>query len=135
MTDTDLLRAIHRSSRRLTDDVAELVRPHGLCITEFGVLEAISALGPQPIQVISRRVLVTSGSMTYTVNQLVKKGLILREPDEADSRRFRLVLTDEGRTLIEGLLEEHHALMERDFSIYSEEEKAGLVTLLGRLWQ
>lgn len=63
-----------------------------LGITEFGLLEAIHSLGPQPIQILANRILITSGSMTYTVNQLIKKGLIQREIFSDDNRIFFLSL-------------------------------------------
>ncbi|WP_128382424.1 MarR family winged helix-turn-helix transcriptional regulator [Streptomyces cavernae] len=73
-----------------TEELAEL----GLETKEFFVLAEVEA-SPYPAE-IATALLLPKASVTVYVRNLVTKGFIRREIDEADLRRHRLVLTDEG---------------------------------------
>lgn len=131
--DFRLLEALMRSSERLKRRIALLTEAHRLCLTEFGVLEALSALGPQPIQQVAERILVTSGSMTYIVDKLEKRGLVCREPCERDRRVCYLRLTEEGTGLLAELMPEHDRAVEDFFGAIGAADKKVLAGLLRRL--
>ncbi len=131
----DLLEALLRSSRTTLAGVEQVLKEYGLCPTEFGVLEAVAALGPQPIQVLAARVLVTSGSMTYTVNQLRRKGLIARVCSREDARRWYLHLTPEGDLLIRRALRAHNQRVAHLFAPLPDRDKHELIRLLTPLFQ
>ena len=73
-----------------TQDLAEF----GLETKEFFVLAEVEA-SPYPAQ-IAAALLLPKASVTVYVRNLVAKGFIRREIDDADLRRHRLVLTTEG---------------------------------------
>ncbi len=129
-----LLESLMRSSECLKRRIALLAEAHCLGLTEFGVLEALSALGPQPIQCIAERILVTSGSMTYIVDKLVGRGLILRAPCERDRRICYLNLTEDGERLLAELMPEHDGVIEDFFGGLEDVEKRVLIGLLRRLY-
>ncbi len=56
-----------RASQSIQDVVKHEVAEYGLNPTEFSVLELLYHKGDQPIQTIGKKVLLTSGSMTYIV--------------------------------------------------------------------
>ena len=68
--------SIFRSMDFFKNNLGNIFKKYDLIGTEFGILEAIHTLGPQPIQVLSKRILLTSGGMSYTKKQLIKKELI-----------------------------------------------------------
>ena len=131
--DCRLLESLMRSSERLKRRIALLVEAYRLGLTEFGVLEALGALGPQPIQQVAERILVTSGSMTYIVDKLVGRGLVLREPCDRDRRIYYLNLTEDGKQLLAELIPEHDRAVEEFFGVLEEGEKRVLIGLLRRL--
>ncbi|RKJ59666.1 MarR family transcriptional regulator, partial [Butyricicoccus sp. 1XD8-22] len=49
---------------------------HGLNPTEFAVLELLYHKGDQPIQVIGKKILIASSSITYVVDKLEEKGFV-----------------------------------------------------------
>src|SRR5436190_23935770 len=49
-----------------------------LTITEFGILEALFHKGPLLLGDVQRKILLSSGGVTYTVDRLVEKGLVER---------------------------------------------------------
>src|ERR1700758_4054144 len=83
-----------------------------MCLSDFGVLEALFHKGPLNIKELGAKVLLTSGSMTAALDRLERRGLIERE-ENAEDRRARLVrLTGAGTTLIREAFEEHTKAME-----------------------
>ncbi|WBB61858.1 MarR family transcriptional regulator [Streptomyces sp. WMMC500] len=76
------------------DACAEELAALGLETKEFFVLAEVAA-SPYPAE-IAAALLLPRASVTVYVRNLVAKGLIRREIEEADLRRHRLVLTTEG---------------------------------------
>lgn len=129
-----LLESIIKSSKNLKEHLTTIFKEYDLGLTEFGLLEAIYTLGPKPIQILARRILITSGSMTYTVNQLISKGYIKREIFEADNRIFYLHLTENGRINFEKVLVKHDEFLNKFFSDFTDEEKILISKLLRKLF-
>jgi MarR family transcriptional regulator, 2-MHQ and catechol-resistance regulon repressor len=59
---------------------------HGLTLTEFVILEALLHKGPLLLGDVQKKVLLTSGGVTYTVDRLVEKGLVERRECATDRR-------------------------------------------------
>ncbi|MCT6817480.1 MAG: MarR family transcriptional regulator, partial [Lysinibacillus fusiformis] len=54
--------------------------------TEFSVLEFLYHRGEQPIQVIGKRILIASSSITYVIDKLEQKGYVYRKSCPRDRR-------------------------------------------------
>ena len=63
-------------------------------MTEVHVLEAVRNVQVPTMGNIAHKLRVTLGTLTTSVNVLVRKGHIVRERDEADRRKVYLKLTD-----------------------------------------
>ena len=72
--------ALTRTYKSLLDKDQRNIRSYGLNTSEFGVLELLYNKGSHPIQQIGDKILITSGTMTYVIDKLEKKGLIVRRP-------------------------------------------------------
>jgi len=105
----------------------------GLGYTDFAILEALLHKGPTPVNLIGRRVHLTSGSITAAVDRLEAKGLVERTNDPADRRARVVSLTPLGRALIEEVFARHCAAMESAAGGLSREERAQAIDLLRRL--
>ena len=104
-----------------------------LCLSDFGVLEALLHKGPLNVKELGAKVMLTSGSMTAALDRLERRGLIEREEDAVD-RRVRVVrLTEAGLVLIRDAFEEHKQAMERAVASVGRKERAVLIDLLRRL--
>ena len=104
-----------------------------LCPSDFGVLEALLHKGPLPVNVVGRKLLLTTGSITTAVDRLARRGLVERR-DHPHDRRVRLVeLTPRGRDVIEPAFARHAADLEELVSVLAPDERAALVTLLRKL--
>jgi len=79
---------------------------------------------------IARRLGVDKTVMTYLVDALVEAGLIVREPDPADRRIRRLVLTDTGRARLDEARAQITAVENRLLSTLSPADAATFRSLL-----
>lgn len=124
-----LARAYAAVARSVEADIAR----HALTTTEFGILEALHHKGPLLLGEIQRKVLVTSGGITYLVDRLEAKGLVKREPSPDDRRARYAVLTPAGKELIERIFPIHAASLAGTFSALTAREQSQATVLLRKL--
>ena len=112
---------------------AAQVARHDLTLTEFGILEALFHKGPMLLGEVQRRILVSSGGITYLVDRLEKRGLVERRACTEDRRARYAALTEAGEALIEQIFPEHAACIEHALSGLKRKEKQMAVDLLRTL--
>lgn len=137
-TSLDLFIALSRASQWVNAHADRDIRTHGLNRTEFGVLELLFHKGPQPLQQIGEKVLMSSGNITYVVDKLVNKGMVRRRASTEDRRLIYGELTDEGQQFVENVFPAHTTIIEAAANGLSEEEKklaSELLKKLGRFAQ
>jgi MarR family 2-MHQ and catechol resistance regulon transcriptional repressor len=72
----------------------------GLTPTEFEILEALYHKGPLLLGDVQKKILLSSGGVTYTIDRLAEKGLVERRECATDRRARYAALTARGETLI-----------------------------------
>jgi MarR family 2-MHQ and catechol resistance regulon transcriptional repressor len=124
-----LARAYAAIQRHVDHDIAQ----HGLTTTEFGILEALHHKGPLLLGEIQRKVLVTSGGITYLVDRLTEKGLVKREACPNDRRARYAVLTTAGERLIRKIFPAHAERIRQSMAGLDGREQAQALALLRQL--
>jgi MarR family transcriptional regulator, 2-MHQ and catechol-resistance regulon repressor len=124
-----LARAHAAVEKHVERDIAQ----HGLSIAEFGILELLYHKGPQLLGDIQRRILVSSGGITFLVDRLEGKGLVAREACPDDRRARYAVLTTAGRTLMKRIFPRHAAAVSRALSGLTRDERHAATRLLRTL--
>jgi len=81
-----MLVVLSRTMHAVTEQVKADIKTHQLNLSEFGVLELLYHKGDTPLQQIGDKILLTSGSVTYVVDKLEKRGLIARKSCATDRR-------------------------------------------------
>ncbi len=122
-----------RAFRAIEAVAARDAARHGLTLAEFGMLEALYHLGPMPLGEVQRRILVSSGGVTYVADSLESRGLVRREPSDSDRRIRIAALTDEGRELIGKIFPEHAGRLEEAMAGLSPDEQERAAALIRRL--
>ena len=84
--------------------------------------------GKQTIQQIAHSILISSGSMTYVIDKLEKKGLLNRKACPNDRRAVHVVLTEDGNDLMNKIMPKHQEFIDEVFGSLKDEEN--LVKLL-----
>jgi MarR family 2-MHQ and catechol resistance regulon transcriptional repressor len=122
-----------KATRAVETRALQSIEASGLCASDFGLLEALFHKGPLPMNVLGRKLLLTTGSITSAVDRLARRGLVARK-DHPQDRRVRLVeLTQPGRQLIEPAFAQHETDLEEVVSVLTPEERVTLVALLRKL--
>lgn len=125
-----VLSRAHSAVQALTD--ADIAR-HGFTTAEFGILEALYHKGPLLLGDLQRRVLVSSGGITYLVDKLTERGLIKRRPSPDDRRARYAELTRKGHALVRSIFPAHAAAVAQAFEALSPAEQDEAHTLLRAL--
>lgn len=121
-----LARAHNALAQRASDDVAR----HQLTLAEFAVLEALYHKGPLLLGEVQKKILVSSGGVTYLVDRLEERGLVRRKLCASDRRARYAELTEEGKTLMERIFPEHIRCIEDATSALEHSEKEQMIQLL-----
>lgn len=139
MSDTNAIKGTHvwlvlsRAASAVSAHADRHIESFGFCASDFGILECLLHKGAMPVNVIGRKILLTTGSITTAIDRLEKKGLVGRAADPED-RRTRIVdLTAEGRALIVKAFAEHEKVIEDAVGTLSSAEREMLVGLLRKL--
>lgn len=103
---------------------------HGLTMAEFGILETLYHKGPMLLGEVQRRILVSSGGITYLVDRLAAKGLAERRNSPHDRRARLAALTPAGEELIRRVFPDHIRCIEHALSSLDADEQATVTRLL-----
>jgi MarR family 2-MHQ and catechol resistance regulon transcriptional repressor len=124
---------LSRAYRSVSDQANKSIQSFGVNPTEFAVLELLYHKGDQPLQQIGEKILLASGSITYVVDKLESKGLIVRRACEKDRRVTYASITEKGRAFIENVFPEHAQTIHETVSGLTAEEKEQAISLLKKL--
>lgn len=121
---------LHRAVNEIDRKTSRLLKPYGLTIGQFAVLEVLYHKGDMTVGEVQEKILSSSGTIPVIIENLEKRKLLFRMKDERDRRRCILRLTEEGKSLIAEIYPINEAMILEEFQIYSEKEKEQLVILL-----
>ena len=131
--DLKLLVVLSRAHASVIRHMEEDVARHGLTIAEFGILEALYHKGPMLLGEVQRRILVSSGGVTFLVDRLQDKGLVERRACKEDRRARYAALTKQGEALIRRIFPEHARTVSRAMSGLTRIERQTAIKLLKAL--
>ena len=94
----EVLRAIRRIVRRVSDHSKYLAREAGLTLPQLMCLKAIAELEHDEVTVamVSQQVQLTAATASRIIDRLERAGLVLRERRSRDRRKVCLTLTPAG---------------------------------------
>lgn len=124
-----LTRAYQAVQRHATADQERSTLSEG----EFAVLDVLYHKGPMLLVEVQRRVLVSSGGITYLVDRLVRKGLVERRPCSHDRRASYAALTPAGTEVMGRIFPEHTDAMVHATEGLTPAEKRQAIELLKKL--
>jgi DNA-binding MarR family transcriptional regulator len=106
---------LHRTV--LQDLDAELRQQHKLAVSEFDVLITLfNAHGNRlGMSALAREAMLSPAGITHLVTRLERDGLVNREPDPADRRKWFTVLTEEGDRALRAARRTHNTVLRRTF--------------------
>lgn len=124
---------ISRVHKAINESTNQFIQKQGVNPTEFAVLELLYHKGRQPLQQIGNKILLASGSITYVVDKLEKRGYLARISCPSDRRVTYAEITKAGGAFMSELFPEHEKKLHELLSALSCEEKATAIELLKKL--
>ena len=124
---------IMRASNLLIDDLKKTLKNYPINVTEFSVMEFLYSKGEKSIQEIRDKILLASGSATYVVDNLEKKGYVKRNSSQKDKRVTFIRLTAVGKNLINDIFPIHKINTKKIFDSLSNEELGTLKQILKKI--
>ncbi len=102
--------------------------------SELHVINAIGLFGKRTMSEIAHDLHLTVGTLTTSINNLVKKGLVDRFKDERDRRLVYIGLTGQGRVLFRLHDKFHNNIIRESSSHLSIEEQIAFVKTLEKIY-
>lgn len=124
---------LSKAYKAVMDQAVKDMKRQGLSPSEFTVLELLYHKGKFPLQQIGEKILVTSGSVTYNIDKLEKKGYLKRIPCEDDRRVTFAAITEAGQQLFDRIFPDHASAIHSVMRGLSSEEKETATSLLKKL--
>ena len=104
-----------------------------ITINDMHVIEAVGTGDPKPSSVVAKRLSVTMGTLTKSVDRLVRNKYVLRERSEEDKRLVLLSLTERGKRADKRHQRFHREMIEAVMAQFDQQEKKILLESLGGL--
>ena len=102
-------------------------------MTEFAVMEFLYSKDEKSIQEIRDRILLASGSATYVVDNLEKKGYVNRKISQKDKRVTYIKLTEVGKKIMDNIFPIHKINTKMIFDGLTKEELVTLKEILKKI--
>lgn len=119
---------------RASQSIQEVIRKNAASFelnpTEFAVLELLYQRGDQPIQVIGKKALMSSSSITYIVDKLEQKKYVIRKACPEDRRVTYASLTSLGKTLMDQIFPQYEKKVDGIFDQLTEADMNKMIELL-----
>lgn len=123
VTPMGLTGRLKRIARIIEREMESVFAAHGLTLSSFDVLATLLRSGEpyrlSPGQLIENS-MVTSGTMTNRIDQLVKVGLVKRIKNPEDGRSVHIALTERGKRVIDRAIEDHVQNLHRLTSVLDD---------------
>lgn len=122
-------------NRQLEAELEERLRPGGVPIEQYRILEVLDASEPRAMGEIAEQSLIESPTLTKIIDRMVSEGLVYRTPDPHDRRKVLIMTAEGGKTLFKRLRGVSSAQEQRLVELLEAEGAAELRTLLRGLIQ
>jgi len=125
--------SVMRTQQVLLSRVERELKPFGLSFARFEMLRllAFSREGMLPMASAITRLQVHPASVTSTVDRLARDGLVAREPHPSDGRAAMIVLTADGRDVVEAATRTLNEAVFVDIGLANDDTRE-LVRILAR---
>jgi DNA-binding MarR family transcriptional regulator len=126
--------ALVSTGERLLACIDQALRHHSLSRAGREALAVLDGAG-QPLSptAIAERLIVTTASVTSLLDTLERRGLVERQPDPTDRRRLLIMITQDGKAIVDEFLPEVVALQTAAMATLTEAQRRQLIELLTTL--
>lgn len=124
---------LSRAYKAINEEMQGFYQQHKVNPTEFAVLELLYHKGRQPLQKIGSKILLASGTITYVVDKLEKRGYLTRVSCPQDKRVTYAEISAVGSEFMATIFPQHEQIIHNLVSGLNVEEKDEAIQLLKKL--
>jgi DNA-binding MarR family transcriptional regulator len=108
--------------------------PHAeLSARELTLVEHLGDSGPRMMRELAEVLLLAVNSVTSTVDNLERKGMVVRHRSDSDRRVVRVELTDVGQAAYASAVEEKQAFLRSMLEVLNEDEREIFMVLFRKI--
>lgn len=126
----------HLNLLRTTDivqqNVAAILRPHGISQTQYNVLRILRGAGPDGLKCsdVGNRLITRDPDITRLLDRMEREKLVERARQDTDRRVVKVRITEEGHAVLARLDEPMHQVSVKTFAHLGAERLQVLIELL-----
>lgn len=126
---------LNRAGSRVATSFSQILQTHDLSLPMWRVLAVVHQTEGVRAGELATVTSLEPSAVSRILGALTKRGLLLREHENADARVVSVHLTPDGRSLIEQIIP--HAITHEDVTLadFTEQEVAHLKDMLRRLYE
>lgn len=113
LLDESLGFVVNKTALALKNELEKRLKPIGITAVQFAVMKRLWEADDISQKELAERTFKKTAEMTYVIDKLEKRGLLVRLPKANDRREYRIVLTDAGRAIEADALEAAYATLEK----------------------
>jgi DNA-binding MarR family transcriptional regulator len=108
--------------------------PHAdLSASELTLVEHLGDSGARMMRELAEVLVLAVNSVTSTVDNLERKGMVVRHRSDADRRVVRVALTDAGQAAYAGAVKEKQAFLRSMLGVLNEDEREIFLVLFRKI--
>lgn len=126
---------LRRTSNVWKKSMDSVFREHGLSSIEFDILATLRRSDEAEVTPteLYKSLMLSSGAVSTKIEQLVKRGYVLRVASAEDRRSCKVTLTQEGVRVVDETLNSHVANMNNMLNVLDKQEQDQLANLLKKV--
>ncbi len=101
-----------------------------ITMNDMHVIEAIECGDPKPSSVVAKKLSVTMGTLTKSIDRLTRTGYVLRERSDEDKRLVLLSLTEKGEKAYAHHRKFHEEMIQSAMAQFDQQEAGILIQSL-----
>ncbi len=124
---------IQRTVQAINRKMSPLIREDGLTVGQWDTLNVLNTNGSMTVNGLIDKLLTSSGNIDVVINNLIKRGDIIKTVDKDDKRIRIIKITDRGKDIVRKSIPKHKKALHEIFEVLDDNEKDQLKLLLKKL--
>ena len=126
-TNIKLMVVMTKLNQAFMNNLGKNLESLGMQASMYTMLAHLNDVGRAKTQKLGTVALISSGTITHTVNKMIAKDLVIKVQDENDKRIFWIEITEYGRKCFMDVHKEHIIYLNDLLSGFTEGEKLSFI--------
>lgn len=133
MNTLDFDQTLFRINKLYTEKTNSNLKEFNVTRSDMSFLLKLNEMGEMTQKDLAESRNLNNATVTRALERLEKKGFVNRVDDEKDKRKKNVLLTSEGKQVVNNILKKHEKFKKEIFGDFDENEFQDLMDLLDKL--